>query len=120
MCEFTFPTPDYCITGTISALQYEVITTIKEGWNKSSDGKGMILVVPFAWGLDNYKAYFWSYDPRPRQWSTTQVKEWYERRKTCCNAKFLRLDADQRCPCCGYLAQKLNPQMLEDLHRAEK
>lgn len=41
----------------------------------------------------------------------------YEATKTCCDAVELNIGSDLRCPCCGYMASKLNPQMLEDMYR---
>lgn len=45
------------------------------------------------------------------------VRRGYADRKQCCNAHELSIASNLRCPCCGGLASKLSPQMLEDLHR---
>jgi len=48
------------------------------------------------------------------------TKTHYADQKTCCDAGKLSLSASLRCPCCGYLATKFNPQMLSDIHRAKQ
>lgn len=47
----------------------------------------------------------------------SKVRKHYTRNKSCCNAAELNIGSNLRCPCCGYMATRLSPQMLEDLHR---